>query len=50
MHLSVHADHPAMVATLSQSMMVTWSIVLFEHLDALLNNREEAVSSSELIS
>lgn len=35
MHLSVHADHPAMVATLSQSMMVTWSIVLFEHLDAL---------------
>jgi hypothetical protein len=30
-------------------MMVTWSIVLFEHLDALLNNREEAVSSSELI-
>ena len=50
MHLSVHADHPAMVATLSQSMMVTWSIVLFEHLDALLNNREEAVSNSELIS
>ncbi len=39
-----------MVATLSQSMMVTWSIALFEHLDAMLNNREEAVGGGELIS
>ena len=39
-----------MVADLSQSMMVTWSIALFEHMDALLNNLEEAVGGSEQIS
>lgn len=39
-----------MVSTLSQSMMVTWSIALFEHLDALMNNAESMASASELIS
>lgn len=39
-----------MVADLSQSMMVTWSIALFEHLDALLNNLESAVGGAEQIS
>lgn len=49
MHLSVRPDRAAMMANLSQSMMVTWSIALFEHLDALLNNREEPVAGTELI-
>ena len=31
-------------------MMVTWSIALFEHLDAMLNNPNANVGSSELIS
>lgn len=48
--LSARPNRTAMVANLSQSMMVTWSIALFEHLDAMLNNREESVGSSELIS
>ncbi|MCQ2055441.1 MAG: hypothetical protein MJY82_09165 [Fibrobacter sp.] len=48
--LSVRPNRSAMMATLSQSMMVTWSIALFEHLDAMMNNREEAVGGSELIS
>ncbi len=48
--LSARPNRTAMVATLSQSMMVTWSIALFEHLDAMLNNRDEAVGGSELIS
>ncbi len=39
-----------MVANLSQSMMVTWSIVLYEHLDAMLNDPTVNVGSSELIS
>lgn len=39
-----------MVANLSQSMMVTWSIVLYEHLDAMLNDPSVNVGSSELIS
>ena len=39
-----------MVADLSQSMMVTWSIALYEHLDALLNNLDPSVSKSEQIS
>lgn len=39
-----------MVASLSQSMMVTWSIALFEHLDAMMSNAESMVSASELIS
>ena len=39
-----------MVATLSQSMMVTWSIVLYEHLDAMLNDPSVNVGTSELIS
>ena len=43
-------NRSSMVADLSQSMMVTWSIALFEHMDALLNNLEEAVGGSEQIS
>lgn len=39
-----------MVADLSQSMMVTWSIALFEHLDAMLNNLDPSVGNSEQIS
>ena len=39
-----------MVASLSQSMMVTWSIALFEHLDAMMSNAESMVGASELIS
>ena len=50
MRLSARPDRPLMMATLSQSMMVTWSIALFEHLDAMINNRDEAVGGSELIS
>ena len=43
-------NRSSMVADLSQSMMVTWSIALFEHMDALLNNLEESVGGSEQIS
>ena len=50
MRLSARPDRPLMMATLSLSMMVTWSIALFEHLDAMINNRDEAVGGSELIS
>ena len=48
--LAVRPNRSAIVATLSQSMMVTWSIALFEHLDAMLNNPDANVGSSELIS
>lgn len=48
--LNVRPDRSVMMATLSQSMMVTWSIALFEHLDAMINNREESVANSEIIS
>jgi hypothetical protein len=48
--LNARPDRSMMMATISQSMMVTWSIALFEHLDAMLNNREEAVTGSEVIS
>ncbi|MBR5694057.1 MAG: hypothetical protein IKX42_10215 [Fibrobacter sp.] len=48
--LNARPDRSMMMATISQSMMVTWSIALFEHLDAMLNNREEAVAGSEVIS
>lgn len=48
--LSVRPNRAMMMATLSQSMMVTWSIALFEHLDAMINNREESVGGSEVIS
>lgn len=47
--LSVRPNRASMVATLSQSMMVTWSIALFEHLDALMNNLEVTAGGSELI-
>ena len=36
--LNACPNRSSMVADLSQSMMVTWSIALFEHLDAMLNN------------
>ena len=48
--LSVRPNRSSMVATLSQSMMVTWSIVLHEHLDAMINDPSVNVGSSELIS
>ncbi len=48
--LSVRPNRSSMVANLSQSMMVTWSIVLYEHLDAMLNDPSVNVGSSELIS
>ena len=48
--LSVRPNRPGMMATLSQSMMVTWSIVLHEHLDAMLNDPAVNVGTSELIS
>lgn len=48
--LNVRPNRSAMVANLSQSMMVTWSIVLYEHLDAMLNDPSANVGSSELIS
>lgn len=48
--LSVRPNRSSMVATLSQSMMVTWSIVLYEHLDAMLNDPSVNVGTSELIS
>lgn len=48
--LSVRPNRSSMVANLSQSMMVTWSIVLYEHLDAMLNDPTANVGSSELIS
>ena len=32
--LNARPDRSLMMATISQSMMVTWSIALFEHLDA----------------
>ena len=48
--LAVRPNRSAIVATLSQSMMVTWSIALFEHLDAMLNNPSANVGGSELIS
>ena len=48
--LSVCPNRSTMVATLSQSMMVTWSIVLHEHLDAMLNDPAVNVGTTELIS
>ncbi len=48
--LNVRPNRSSMVANLSQSMMVTWSIVLYEHLDAVLNVPSANVGSSELIS
>ena len=48
--LSVRPNRSSMVANLSQSMMVTWSIVLYEHLDAMMNDPSVNVGSSELIS
>lgn len=48
--LSARPNRASMVATLSQSMMVTWSIALFEHLDAMMNNREVSVGGAEQIS
>ena len=48
--LSVRPNRPGMMATLSQSMMVTWSIVLHEHLDAMMNDPTVNVGTSELIS
>ena len=48
--LSVRPNRSSMVANLSQSLMVTWSIVLYEHLDAMLNDPSVNVGSSELIS
>ena len=48
--LNACPNRSSMVADLSQSMMVTWSIALFEHLDALLNNLDPSVGSSEQIS
>ncbi|OWV08145.1 MULTISPECIES: hypothetical protein [unclassified Fibrobacter] len=48
--LTVRPNRSSMVATLSQSMMVTWSIVLYEHLDAMLNDPSVNVGTSELIS
>lgn len=48
--LNVRPNRSSMVANLSQSMMVTWSIVLYEHLDAMLNDPTANVGSSELIS
>ena len=48
--LNARPDRSLMMATISQSMMVTWSIALFEHLDAMLNNREESVANTEVIS
>ncbi|PWJ61350.1 MULTISPECIES: hypothetical protein [unclassified Fibrobacter] len=48
--LNVRPNRSSMVANLSQSMMVTWSIVLYEHLDAMLNDPTATVGSSELIS
>lgn len=48
--LNVRPNRSSMVANLSQSMMVTWSIVLYEHLDAMLNDPTASVGSSELIS
>ena len=48
--LSVRPNRSTMIATLSQSMMVTWSIVLHEHLDAMLNDPAVNVGTSELIS
>ena len=48
--LNVRPNRASMMANLSQSMMVTWSIVLYEHLDAMLNDPTVNVGSSELIS
>lgn len=48
--LAVRPNRSTMVATLSQSMMVTWAIALYEHLDAMLNNPSANVGGSELIS
>ena len=48
--LSACPNRSSMVADLSQSMMVTWSIALFEHLDAMLNNLDPSVGNSEQIS
>ncbi len=48
--LSARPNRSSMVANLSQSMMVTWSIVLYEHLDAMLNDPTVNVGASELIS
>ena len=48
--LSVRPNRSTMMATLSQSMMVTWSIVLHEHLDAMLNDPAVNVGTTELIS
>lgn len=48
--LSVRPNRSSMVATLSQSMMVTWAIALYEHLNAMLSNPEASVGASELIS
>lgn len=48
--LNACPNRSSMVAELSQSMMVTWSIALFEHLDAMLNNLDPSVGNSEQIS
>ena len=48
--LNAGPNRSSMVAELSQSMMVTWSIALFEHLDAMLNNLDPSVGNSEQIS
>ena len=48
--LNACPNRSSMVADLSQSMMVTWSIALFEHLDAMLNNLDPSVGNSEQIS
>ena len=48
--LNACPNRSSMVEELSQSMMVTWSIALFEHLDAMLNNLDPSVGNSEQIS
>lgn len=50
MGLSSTANRSSMVADLSNSMMVTWSIALFEHLDAMMNDPTAVVGGSEQIS
>lgn len=48
--VSTRPNRTMALATLSQSMMVTWSIVLHEHLNAMLSIPTENVGTSEYVS
>lgn len=50
LRLGVRESRSKLEATLAQNMAVNWSIALFEHLDAVSNMPETAMSGPEMIS